>query len=324
MSSTLPKRLFDLVEALQGSGRRTTTDLAEQLGVSERTVRRDLARLQDLDVLVDVRPGRGGGVRLEAGALLPALRFTDDELLALVVGLKQAADGSDAGLERSASRALARLETVLSSSTRERLQALQEALAPNVPVATAVPAPSEHIFALAEAARRQVRVEIGYRSDDTITRRHVDPYGLVRLGPWYMVGHCHLRNDLRTFRLDRVRSVRPTDETFVRPEGFDTFRHVTRSIALAPGHGDVLCHAVLDTDLETASRFVPLTTVALEPGAEGVRLTVRTRASDLDWIAFHLQRLPWRVRVEGPPALLEACEAMSRRLEGLAAGTVFG
>lgn len=320
MSGNLPKRLFDLVEALQGSGRRTTVDLAERLGVSERTIRRDLLRLQDLDVLVDVRPGRGGGVRLEAGTLLPALRFTDDELLALVVGLKQAADGSDPTLERAAARALARLETVLSSSTRERLQALQQALAPNYPATTAVPVPSEHIFTLAEAARKHVRVEIGYRSNDAITRRRVDPYGLVRLGPWYMVGHCHLRNDLRTFRLDRVRNVNLTDDTFDRPDGFDAFRHVARSIALAPGHGNVLCHAVLDTDLETASRFVPLTTVALEPGEEGVRLTVRTRAEDLDWIAFHLQRMPWGVRVEGPPELLAVFDGMSARTSRLAAG----
>ena len=87
MPTSLPKRLFDLVEALQGRGVRTTEALAAELGVSPRTVRRDLRRLLELDVPVESMPGNNGGVRLEAGALLPAVRFTDDELLALVVGL---------------------------------------------------------------------------------------------------------------------------------------------------------------------------------------------------------------------------------------------
>ena len=80
VASKLPRRLFQLVEVMQGSKRHTTATLASQLGVSERTVRRDLGRLQDLDLPVDSRPGRNGGVTLPSGALLPSLRFTDDEL----------------------------------------------------------------------------------------------------------------------------------------------------------------------------------------------------------------------------------------------------
>src|SRR5690606_40803519 len=307
MGSALPKRLFDLVEALQGRGVRTASELATQLGVSERTVRRDIARLMELDLPVETHQGRGGGVSLPAGAFLPAVRFTDDELLALVVGLKAAATGADDTLGRAADRALQRLETVLSPSTRERVRALQEALAPGLAEPErAVPAPSQHVIALAEATHRGARVEIGYRSGDTLTERKVDPYGLAKIGPWYVVAYCHLRQDMRTFRVDRIRWIRPTPETFGRPEGFDAFRYVGNAIALAPGFGDYLCRALLYTDIQTASRHMSLATMLLEPAEEGVRLTVRTDRAGLQWVLRQLLALRFRVRIEGPPELVEA------------------
>lgn len=301
----LAQRLFDLVDVLQGRGRCTAADLAERLGVSERTIRRDLQRLQDLDLPVEVRPGRNGGVSLPPGALLPALRFTDDELLALVVGLRQVAHRSDSTLERAATRSLERLETVLSPGTRARVQALQDALSPGAPDPSAapVPTPSQRVMDLAEAIHQRRQVEIGYRTERGPTRRRVDPYGLAQIGPWYMVGHCHLRDDRRTFRLDRITDLRITEQTFLRPAGFDAYQAVAASIAMAPGHGEVLCRARLFTDIETASRMVPPTAVVLEPADQGVLLTVRAHADELDRIVFHLLRFPFPVEVVGPEAL---------------------
>lgn len=315
MATALPKRLFDLVEALQGRGVRTAPQLAEQLGVSERTIRRDIGRLLELDLPVETQPGRNGGVSLPAGAFLPAVRFTDDELLALVVGLKSAASGSDETLERAAERALERLETVLSPGTRDRVRALQEALAPGLSEpGRAVPAASEHVIALAEASHSGARIEIGYRTDDKITQRKIDPYGLAKIGPWYVVAYCHLRRDLRTFRIDRIRSIRPTSETFERPLGFDAYRHVGSGIAMLPGHGDIVCRALLKTDIQTASRQVSLTTMLLEPAAEGVRLTVRTNDFGLEWVVHQLLRLRFEVHIEGPEELKVAARRMARRL----------
>lgn len=338
MSSKLPRRLFQLVEAMQGSKRHTTATLAAQLGVSERTVRRDLTRLQDLDLPVDSRPGRNGGVTLPSGALLPALRFTDDELLALVLSLRQAVSGEDTQLQHAATTALQRLETVLSPVTRDRIRALQRALAPGRESDKApVPVPSQHVFALAEAIDQQRRVEISYRSpgeyplaseyplrNDTdadgpapakpaITLRQVDPYGLARVGPWYLVAYCHLREDLRTFRVDRIRNVSPTPQSFVRPVAFDAYRHVTESIAMAPGQGNLICRALLDTDMETASRLTPLTTVVLEPVDAGVRLSVKLDSDEVFWFASLLLRLPCPVRIEGPVELLAAAERLADR-----------
>jgi len=314
MASTLPKRLFRLVEELQGRERLTASELGLRLGVSERTIRRDLLRLQELDLPVEAWPGRNGGVSLPAGALLPALRFTDDELLALVVGLGQSADTGDPDLGRAARSALKRLDAVLSPSTRTRVQALSDALSVgSAGQELAVPAPSEFVVKLAEASHRRRRVEISYRSNDALTRRQVDPYGLARIGPWYLVGYCHLRQDQRTFRLDRIRELHLTEVAFDRPAGFDAFKAAARSIALAPGHGEMVCHAWLDTDIETASRLVPLTAVALEPADPGVRVTVRTHPEDVARIVFHLLRLPCPVRIEDPPELVAACRAIAVR-----------
>ncbi len=321
MPTSLPKRLFDLVEALQGRGVRTTETLAAELGVSPRTVRRDLRRLLELDVPVESMPGNNGGVRLEAGALLPAVRFTDDELLALVTGLRAAATNSDEVLERAANRALTRLETVLSPTIRTRVRALQRALKPAPPAeARSVAAPSAHVIALAEASSAGQRVELSYRGgrDDAVTVRKIDPYGLAKIGAWYVVAYCHLREDLRTFRVDRIRSVTPVEESFVAPDDFDAMRHVNDAIAMAPLQGDIVCTAWIDMDLQTASARLSLATVVLQPAERGVRLTVRTNRTGLNWLLYHLLRLEVAVRVEGPPELREAALRMARRLEGFA------
>jgi len=322
---------------MQGSKRHTTATLATQLGVSERTVRRDLGRLQDLDIPVDSRPGRNGGVTLPSGALLPSLRFTDDELLALVLSLRQAVSGEDTQLQHAATSALQRLETVLSPMTRARIRALQRALAPGRSSDKApVPVPSQHVFALAEAIDQQRRIEISYRSADeyplvndtdadspaptkpAITVRQVDPYGLARVGPWYLVAYCHLRQDLRTFRVDRIRNVSPTQESFVRPVAFDAYRHVTASIAMAPGQGSHICRALLATDMETASRLTPLATVVLEPVEAGVRLSVKLDSDEMFWFATQLLRLPCPVMIEGPRELVAMAKRLAERATTLA------
>lgn len=110
----LPERLFTLLDLLQSHRRLKVGDLAARLDVDERTVRRDVVRLQSLGIPVEVVRGRGGGLELPPGTLLPALRFTDDEALALGLGLTLVARVPGLTLEHAAERALHRLEQVLS------------------------------------------------------------------------------------------------------------------------------------------------------------------------------------------------------------------
>jgi predicted DNA-binding transcriptional regulator YafY len=319
----VPLRLFRLVDELQALGHATTADLAVRLGVSERTVRRDLLRLAELEVPVTATPGRGGGVSIEPGALLAPLRFTDAELLALVLGVRSIERLGDAGLTRAAASARRRLEAVLTPRGRARAQALDDALAGDLhqPAWSGdAIADGERVLALAEAIHDRARLSLRYAVPARPeTTREIDPYGLVRLGRWYVAAYCHLRRDLRTFRLDRMRRFERTGATFERPVGVDPFALVSASIALAPAPGSVMCRVTLATDLETASRHVPASTVVLEPDPAGVQLTVRVFPDELEGIALHLLRLPWPFTVMGPDALRDALRAVARRAEARAA-----
>jgi predicted DNA-binding transcriptional regulator YafY len=317
-------RLFRLVDLLQARGRMTTAELAMQFGVSERTVRRDLLRLQELDVPVTATPGRHGGVSVAPGALLAPLRFTDTELLALLLGIRSLTPSRDAALASAAGSARKRLETVLTPRARARAEALDRALAAPPPVdadRAPTPADSERVLELAEAIHARRRVTLRYGSPDgRETVRDVDPYGLVRLGPWYVAAHCHLRADIRTFRVDRIRSLIPTGATFELPPGFDAFTVVAASIARAPAPGSIVCRVRIATDLDSASRRVPATAVVLEPDPGGVLLSVRAFPDELESIALHLLRLPWPLEVLDPPELREALREVGERALALSIG----
>jgi predicted DNA-binding transcriptional regulator YafY len=141
------------------------------------------------------------------------------------------------------------------------------------------------------------------RRSEVETERLVDPYGVVyRSGRWYTAGHCHLRNDTRLFRLDRVVEAQIREESFNRPDDFDCLAYVIRSIALLPGRYDldVLIHAPLD-----AARALILPgagTLDEVPG--GVAL--RGFTQDVDWMAHYLASLPWTFQVRQPDELREA------------------
>lgn len=250
--------LFELVDLLQTRERLTTETLARDLGVSERTVRRDIARLRDLEIQVEVVPGRNGGVSLEPGTLLPALRFTDDEALALGLGLQLVRRSPSVGLESAAKRAARRLSTTLSKRLRSRLEALGEVLtSPPVERRSQDTSPDSHlILDLAEAVRTRHSVELSYLSRQReITARRVDPYGLVHLEHfWYLAGYCHLREGIRTFRLDRVRHAHPAATRFEAPADFDAVKIVGDAIAGTRFPGTVTCRVRLGCSPVEASR----------------------------------------------------------------------
>lgn len=291
------------------------------LGVSERTVRRDLARLRDLDVQLEVSPGRGGGTSLKPGSLLPALRFTDDEALALGLGLQLVRCSPSGELEAATKSALRRLNSVLSERTRRRLGALEAALVtPLTDRRNTDPPASSFVLDLAEAVRAQRRVALSYRSRrGDITSRQVDPYGLVHLERYgYLAGFCHLREGIRVFRLDRVRSVQPTNAGFRRPNVFDAFHAVSEAIAGTPFPDTLSCKVRLACSLVEASRRVPAAAVTLEPLEDGVLLTAHRPAEGLEHLALFLIGFPCGLEVLEPPELRSAFRAVAERAAGLA------
>src|ERR687897_2202366 len=120
-------RLLRLLSLLQARADWSGQELADQLGVTTRTIRNDVERLRDLGYPVHASPGVGGGYRLGVGAVLPPLLLDDDEAVAVAVGLRTAAAGSVTGIQETSVRALAKLEQVLPSRLRHRVNALQSA-----------------------------------------------------------------------------------------------------------------------------------------------------------------------------------------------------
>lgn len=180
-------------------------ELADRLGVSARTVRRDVDRLRELGYRVDAAPGVDGGYQLAAGAAVPPLLVDEDEAVALSVGLRAAAGASIEGIDETTVRLLAKLDQVLPDRLRRRVDALHS----NVEVLRWVPqqtVPAAWLTVLAQGCRDREEVRFGYtRKDGEESSRLVRPFQLVSVGHrWYLVAWDCRREDWRTFRVDRM------------------------------------------------------------------------------------------------------------------------
>jgi len=311
-------RVLAVLELLQTHRRMTGAQLASRLAVDGRTVRRYVALLQDIGIPLTAERGRDGAYMLVAGFKLPPMMFTDDEALALSVGLVAARGLGLASAAAAASSAQAKLERVMPDALKRRARAVDETVTLELSRPTA-PADNAALAALTAAAQSRDRVRLRYRPrTGEVTERGFDAYGLAyRSGRWYAVGWCHLRHGLRSFRLDRVEDVQRLPVSFERPERFDALAHLTTSIARLPrAHA---AEVVLATDLATARRELFPVAGVLEPVDAGVVL--HAQADDLDWLARELARLPFAFRVRTPRALRTAVAALARRLARQAGGS---
>lgn len=311
------RRVLAVLELLQARGRISGAQLARELEVDTRTVRRYIAHLEDLGIPITATRGRDGSYALVPGFRLPPLMFDDDEALALALGLRVV---RSIGLDTSApsvASAQAKLERVLPGNLRRRIGALDETVSLELaqPVAAFDPV---LLATLSAATQQRQRVRLVYRSPQgESTERAFDAYGLVwRVGRWYVLGHCHLRRAVRSFRLDRIVACEALPAAFARPDGFDALAHLHETIARLPRAFAV--EVVLETDIATARVELFSTFGVLEPVASGVRL--RAQAESLAWFARELARLPFGWRIVGPEALREAVRDVARALVRRARG----
>lgn len=310
-------RVLAVLELLQTHGRLAGPELARRIGVDGRTLRRYIAMLEELGVPVTAERGRHGGYALVAGFKLPPMMFTDDEALALSLGLLAARSLGLADAAPAVASAQAKLERVMPATLKRRVRAVDETVALDLSRTAATPGDNDALVMLSTAAQSRQRVHLRYRSaQHADSERDFDPYGLAwRGGRWYAVGHCHLRGGVRSFRLDRIAAVRAIPASFGRPDGFDALAHLEFSMATLPR-----AHAIevrLATDLATAKRELFGTVGVFEPDGDGVRLLAQ--ADDLDWFARELSRLPFDFAVVAPQALRDAVRLHGERLWRLVA-----
>ncbi|MBT2428591.1 YafY family transcriptional regulator [Streptomyces sp. ISL-112] len=323
-----PARLLKLLSLLQTPREWPGGELAERLDVSPRTVRRDVDRLRELGYPVEASRGALGGYRLVAGAAMPPLALDDEEAVAIAVGLRAGAGHAIEGVDEASVRALAKLEQVLPSRLRHRVSALQNATVPLTRGDGATIDP-QTLTTLASAATGQEALRFSYRSGDgTETKRRVEPCRLVSTGRrWYLVAYDLLREDWRTFRVDRVSEPFATGARFTpRPlpgedgggaEPEDAARYFARSMA------GVQPELRLDVRFRASAEFVaarlPPTLGVPEPdGEDGCRL--RSSSTDsLEWVALRLALVDCEFAVQGPPQLVAYLEGLGARLTRAAA-----
>jgi predicted DNA-binding transcriptional regulator YafY len=307
-------RLLRLLSLLQARRDWSGAALAERLGVSERTVRRDVDRLRDLGYPVHATRGTDGGYRLGAGAAMPPLLLDDDEAVAVAVGLRTAAGGTVAGIEDTSVRALAKLEQVLPVRLRHRVNALQTY---TVPVPADRPGPTVDpavLTALAAACRDAERLRFDYRGHDgSASVRAVEPHCLVSWGRrWYLVAWDVDRHDWRTFRVDRIAPRTPTGPRFPPREGPEggAAAHVARGVSSAAWRyrARVLVHAPAEVVTE---RINPA--VGVVEAVDEHTCVLNTGADSLHTLTVYLGMLDLDFKVTEPAELVTHLRALTAR-----------
>jgi predicted DNA-binding transcriptional regulator YafY len=306
-------RLLTVLELLQARPAISGAELARRLEVDRRTVRRYVMTLQDIGIPVESVRGRHGGYRLRPGFKLPPLMFTEDEAVAVTLGLIAARRSGLAAAAQATEGALAKVERVLPERVSARIRSLQESVAFTERGPTPHPPSGETLLTMSEAARRRRRVWMRYRSAHGSGReseREVDPYGLVfHGGNWYVVGHDHQSGQTRTFRADRVLAVESRGETF-EPSGVDAAEHLQRALATWPW-GEAI-EVVLETTMARARRAVAPHTATLDEIEGGVLL--RFQADDAGAAARYLISLGLPFVVRHPERLREALRRLADEL----------
>jgi predicted DNA-binding transcriptional regulator YafY len=306
-------RLLKLLSLLETRRDWPGAELARRLEVSGRTIRRDIERLRDLGYPVDALPGPAGGYRLQAGTAMPPLLLDDDEAVAIAVGLRTAARASVTGIEETSVRALVKLEQVLPSHLRRRVNALQTA---TVTLAASGPTVDpETLTAIAGASRDRERLRFDYRGRDaTESRRCVEPHTLVNLGRrWYLVAWDCDREDWRTFRVDRLERLSPAGTRFSPrdPPSADAAAYVAANLSGAPSRyqARVTLHAPAEQVAER-SLFAGATVEAIDDET----CELRTSDDSLDWLAVRVAILGVDFEVHEPRELVERVRDVAARL----------
>jgi len=314
-------RVIALLDLLQSGGTRTLRELAAALEVDERTVRRYVEHLRDLDIPVESIRGRYGGYRLAAGQRMPPLMFTDDEALATVLGLIAAnRNVTSSHLPGAADSALAKIRRVLPRSLSRRLDALVASARFTATDAPAASADTSILLTLAEAAREQRRVLVAYTSrGGASTERILEPLGLVsHSGHWYVAARDPHSDSIRTFRLDRMTDPRLLAERFTLSPGFDATEYVLDALASTPWAHEV--SVVVRASEQWIRRWLPPGLAKLERLGGDDSYRVRLRVEQLDWVPSILASLDRPFTIERPEALKEAVAAFAQRLATYAGG----
>ncbi|HEY7181730.1 MAG TPA: YafY family protein [Blastocatellia bacterium] len=278
-------RLLAIVLELQRKGSRRAEDLAATFETSKRTIYRDIQALCESGVPVVSQAGVG--YSLLEGYFLPPVSFSADEATMLLLGGDFAARNFDAQYRDAAASAGRKIEAVLSEKLRGEVEYLRGSIAFVAPAALTSGEAASFLPQLRRAIIESRTISFGYHTrysqDGRAARntREADPYAMLHYGyAWYLIGHCHLRREIRNFRLDRMTGLRLLDKTFDRPPNFKLERPVDE-------RRNLQVVALFSADAapwvrESRSYYVD----SMEDVADGLLVTMRVRVENeiLQWL----------------------------------------
>ncbi|MFG1975683.1 helix-turn-helix transcriptional regulator [Nonomuraea fuscirosea] len=305
------ERVLTLLGLLQQRQVWTGPELAARLGVTPRTVRRDVERLRTLGYPVHASQGVGGGYQLGPGQDLPPLLLDDEEAIATAVSLLAGAGGAVASAGEAALRALTKLDQVLPTRLRHEVRALAGSVESFGAGGRALIDPKT-LMALARACRDEVEAAFDYPSGDELRARRVEPYRLVASDRrWYLLAYDLDRDDWRNFRVDRMREVSARTRRFRPRAAPDAAAYVQESVAsrVYRHQARFLLHA----PAATVRAQIPVSAAVVRArGSE--RCEVTSGAANLDFVLMHIVLLGHDFDVLDPPELVERCRALAAKL----------
>ncbi len=301
--SKVATRLLSLILLLQSRPGWKARELAGELNVSERTVHRYMEMLDEMGIPIYSERGPYGGFSLVRGYRLPPLIFSAEEATVLYMGANLIKEVWGQSYGDAATSVTAKLDNVLPDDLRQEVARARQSLVIGGLTRMDYRPWEATIHTLRQCIgnHRSVRLLYrGFRQDDT--DRVVEPYALtLQWGLWYLVGFCHLRQDLRTFRVDRIREATALKEHFDMPRDFSVREYLARTMNFEPAY-TVAVH--LDADAAPDVRERHGHWMEITDHADG-SITVRFPVATLDWATGWVLRQGPAAQVLKPPELAE-------------------
>jgi predicted DNA-binding transcriptional regulator YafY len=274
-------RIITLIMLLQSKPNQKASDLARTLDVSVRTLHRYFEQLDELGIPVYTERGPHGGFSLVRGYKMPPLVLTPEEAVASFLGLSLVEEMWGKLYRPAALGALAKLENLLPDEQRQEVAWARRSLLATGMHRSDQQALADTLETLRRATREHRRVHMNYQGREPSTR-NLDPYALVhRSGWWYVIGFCHLRQALRTFRVDRITSLDLLGTFFEFPADFDLHAYLAAEPQMQPA---VRARLRFNPQFAGMARNSRPFWESLEEQPDGV-ITVTFQAPDLEWAA---------------------------------------
>jgi predicted DNA-binding transcriptional regulator YafY len=309
-------RLITLILLMQDQPNRKAAELAGKLGVSVRTLHRYFGMLDEMGIPIYSERGPHGGFSLVRGYKMPPLVLTPEEAAAVTLGTGLVGEMWGELYRDAAEGALAKLDRLLPDEQRAEIAWARRSLVATglnrAEMDTLVP----RLELLRAALRGGRAVYMAFRggSSAEVTRRELDPYALVhRWGWWYAVGYCHLRQEVRSFRVDRIVALELLERVFQPPADFDIRAYLEADLRAQTPLRARLCFTAQAAPRALANRASWEQVDEQPDGAVCVTLV----SPDLQWAASSVLAYGPGVRVLDPPELRAAVKTWALEIAGL-------